>query len=295
MLSGIGHVEMHVGDLAACRVLYGEQIGLKEIAHGAGPDGRGMAMFAIGDSVLELHEDPDAVKAYLPSGEKRDPQEVPGSVGHFAFYAENNNEVYAALKEKLAGNSHFAALGAPSVQPLDHAFLQRSLLQFEDPDGYMIQIADLPDPRTEVQARIAEKRATVASIPGLLRGIDHIQIICSDVDAARKLLGTLGLEELAYRTETEPPVEGFEESVMAAGMTELELTRSAATVGFRLGPGAVTSLGFWTDDVEEAYKVLCDHTLTADEPAELAPLGMPRRAFAFEGFDGLRLEVAQRM
>ena len=61
MLTGIGHLQMHVRDLAACRALYGEQLGLTEIARGEGPDGDQLSMFCIGDSILELHEDADAV------------------------------------------------------------------------------------------------------------------------------------------------------------------------------------------------------------------------------------------
>ena len=287
-------MEMHVRDLAACRTLYGEQLSLTEVAHGLGPNGDAVSMFAIGDSILELHEDADAVTEKLPSGEKKDFLDVPGSVGHFAFYAEDNHDVYSVLKKSLAD---FTTRSGPEVQPLGHSYIQRSLLQFGDPDGYIIQIADLLDPRAEVEARIAEKKAAAARTTGLFRGYDHIHIMCSDVDAARSLLsGTLGLEELSYRTDTVPPVEGFEESIFAAGLTELEITRSEGMAGRRLGPGAVTSLGFWTEDVEAAHKILLEKGLTPGEPLDLAPLpGMHRRALEFEGIDGLRMEVAQRI
>ena len=100
MLTGIAHLEMRVLDLAACRALYGEQIGLEELAYGAGPHGDRVSMFAIGDSVLELHE--DAVTSLLPSGERKDPGGVPGSVGHFAFYTADNHEAFRVLKKSLA-------------------------------------------------------------------------------------------------------------------------------------------------------------------------------------------------
>ena len=64
-------MEMHVRDLAACRTLYGEQLSLTEVAHGLGPNGDAVSMFAIGDSILELHEDADAVTEKLPSGEEK--------------------------------------------------------------------------------------------------------------------------------------------------------------------------------------------------------------------------------
>ena len=47
MLTGIAHLEMRVRDLAACRSLYGEQLGLEELAFGDV-----LSIFAIGDSVL---------------------------------------------------------------------------------------------------------------------------------------------------------------------------------------------------------------------------------------------------
>ncbi len=298
MLTGIAHLEMRVLHLAACRTLYGEQLGLEGLAHGAGPHGDRVSMFAIGDSVLELHEDADAVTSLLPSGERKDPRDVPGSVGHFAFYTADNHEAFRVLKKSLVSNPLTTPDG-PSVQPMDHAYMQRSLLQFNDPDGYIIQIADLIDPREHLQGRLDEKRARAAACgPGLLQGFDHVQIICSDVSAERDFYGLkLGLEELSHRTETVPAVEGFEESVFAAGMTDLELTQSESTRGWPVGPGAVGALGFWTDDVAQAYDELAQRGVAVGAPPSTrTPLpGMSRRAFAFEGLDGLRLEIAQKI
>jgi catechol 2,3-dioxygenase-like lactoylglutathione lyase family enzyme len=297
MLTGIGHLQMHVRDLAACRALYGEQLGLTEIAHGEGPDGDQLSMFCIGDSILELHEDAHAVAEMQPSGEKKPRLDVPGSIEHFAFYADDNNEVYALLQETMGDKPHFTTRSGPEVQTLGHAYIQRSLLQFDDPDGYIIQIAELVDPRAEVQARIAEKTAAAAAAADLLRGIDHIQIICANLDSARNLLGDiLGLEEVNYRNVTVPAIEGFEESTFAIGLTELEVSRSALTAGRKLGPGAVTSLGFWTSDLEETRKLMLGKGLTVSEPLLLSPLaGVRRRAIEIEGLDGLRMEVAQRL
>ncbi len=298
MLTGIAHLEMRVRDLAACRTLYGEQLGLKELAHGVGPHGDRVSMFAIGDSVLELCEDPDAVTSLLPSGERKDPMEVPGSVGHFSFYTKDNHEAFKVLKNAMASNPLTALGDGPSLQPMDHAYMQRSLLQFNDPDGYIIQISDLIDPREHLQGRLDEKRARAEACgPGLLQGIDHVHIVCSDVSAARDFWGQLGLEELSHRTETVPAVEGFEEAVFAAGMTDLEITQSESTRGWPLGPGAVSALGFWTDDIVQAYSELTQRgVVVGDPPSARTPLpGMSRRAFVFEGLDGLRLEIAQRI
>jgi len=298
MLNGIGHLEMRVRDLAACRSLYGELLGLQEVAHGVGVHGDRVSMFAIGDSVLELHEDLDAVTALLPSGERKDHMDVPGSVGHFALYVENNDDAFETLRHVLAVNPLGSTRDGPSVQAMDHEYMQRSLLELYAPGGYVIQIAEVLDPREHVKDRIMEKKALAAAAGGgLLRGIDHVNINCTDVTANRDLfVRTLGLAEICHRTEKVPSVKGFEESVIAAGLTDLEISQSDENVGRRLGPGAVTSLGFWTDDVEGAYRMVGRRGLDVGEPpSELAPLpNMRRRAFSFEGLDGLRLEVAQR-
>ena len=298
MLTGIGHLEMRVRDLAACRAIYGEQLGLQEFAHGAGADGDRVSMYAIGDSVLELHEDPNAVTALLPSGERKDHMDVPGSAGHFALYVEDNDEAFAEFTHVLAVNPLNSTRDGPSVQAMDHSYMQRSLLELCDPGGYVIQISEVLDPREHLKDRIAEKKALAASGGrGLLRGIDHVNINCTDVSANRVLfVQKLGLNELIHRTETVPAVEGFEESVVAVGLTDLEISQSDATKGKQLGPGAVTPLRFWTDDVEDAYRTLGRRGVAVGEPSDLAPLpGMRRRAFTFEGLDGLRLEVAQRI
>jgi len=293
MLTGIAHLEMRVRDLAACRSLYGEQLGLEELAYGDG-----LSMFAIGDSVLELHEDADAVTSLLPSGERKDPRDVPGSVGHFAFYTADNHEAFRVLKESLV-STQLVTPDGPSVQPMDHAYMQRSLLQVDDPDGYVLQIADLIDPREHLKGRLDEKRARASgSGPGLLQGFDHVQIVCSDVGAERDFFGRkLGLEELSHRTETVPAVEGFEESVFAAGMTDLELTQSESTRRRQGGPGAVSALGFWTDDIARTYDELAQKGVAVgDPPSVRTPLpGMSRQAFALKGLEDLPLEIAQRI
>ena len=298
MLTGVGHLEMRVRDLDACRDLYGEQLGLHEAAYGAGADGGRVSMFGVGDSVLELHEDPDAVTALLPSGERKHHMDVPGSVGHVALYVEDNDKAFEALRHVLAVNPLGSTRDGPSVQAMDHSYMQRSLLEVCDPGGYVFQIAEVIDPREHLNDRTAEKKASAAAGGrGLLRGFDHININCTNVSENRELfVEKLGLHELVHRTDTFPPMEGFEESVFAAGLTDLEVSQTDELAGKKFGSGAVTSLGFWTDDVEDTYGALTDRGVDiAEPPSDLAPLpGMRRRAFSFEGLDGLRLEVAQR-
>lgn len=91
MITGVGHLQMTVGDIPACQEVYGAEFGLEEIASAKGADGCPVVLLAAGTSVLELREGSDAVNAFLPSGEKKDHLDVPGSVGHFAFYVEDND------------------------------------------------------------------------------------------------------------------------------------------------------------------------------------------------------------
>ena len=298
MITGIGHLQMTVGDVAACREVYGAQLGLEELASGKGPDGASVVVLDAGTSVLELRERADAVNAFLPSGEKKDHLDVPGSVGHLAFYVEDNDEAFAALKEVLLGKSR-ATKDGPSVQPIDHAYMQRSLLEFDDPNGYVVQIADVLDPREHLKERRAEKTALAAAVgrPGLLRGLDHLHIGCSDVASSREVFSRqLGLVELTHRIGEGDMPEGAEECVFSAGLTDLEINHYLTPRPRRYGAGTVTSLGFWTDDVELAYRTMRDRRASVGAPpSEIATLpGIRRMAFTFDGLDGLRLEIAQR-
>ena len=293
MLTGIAHLQMHVRDLAACRRIYGGQLDLQELASAVDAHGRGVSMFATGASVLELIEDPDAVVSNQPSGERKEFEDVPGSVGHWGFYVLDNDEAFVALKGFLDSNAR-ATTDGPEEQSIDHGYMQRTLLQFDDPDGYIIQISDVIDPREKRKARRARKRALAQAggAAGLLRGFDHLSIECSDIDATGELFGRkLAMQEVDRRTTGNGPM-----VVFAVGITDLEISQSATATGQRLGPGAVISLGFWTDDVEQAYHALKqDGVDVGPPPAPISPVaGMSRRAFTFAGLDGLRLEIAQR-
>ena len=298
MITGIGHVEMTVRDIAACSEVYGKELGFEELARGEGADGGQIAMFVCGTSVLELRENPDAVNGFLPSGEKKDPMDVPGSVGHFAFYAEDNDEAFVVLKDVLLSKTR-ATKDGPAVQPVDHAYMQRSLLEFDDPNGYVVQIADVLDPREHLKDRRAEKTALAAAAggAGLLRGFDHLHIGCTDVALNRQVFGRqLGLAEVSHRMGEGDMPEGSEEAIFAAGLADLEISQNPAAAGRRYGAGTVTSMGFWTDDVDQAYGTMQDRGASVGgPPAQIAALpGVSRRAFTFEGLNGLRLEIAQR-
>ena len=64
----------------------------------------------------------------------------------------------------------------------------------------------------------------------------------------------------------------------------------------RFEPRTVSFLGFWTDDVKQAYRTLRDKGVAVGgPPSEVVPLpGIHRRAFSFTGPNGIRLEIAER-
>ena len=292
MLTAIGHVEMRVRDIDRCRATYGAGLGFREIAYGSDADGHRICLFAVGPSVLELHEDPNAVSAWSPSGELLARQDVPGSVGHIAFYADDNEEAFMALRD---AGIPLTTKNGPSPQPIDHCYMQRTLVEFRDPNGLLIQIAEVVDPREHLKARRAAKRTlkVEAGERGIIQGIDHINISCSETSANRSLfVEKLGLEEIVYRT-----TEGRGETVVAVGLTDMEIAENETAERGQFGPGTISGLGFWTDDVERCYRVLKEKgAAVGGPPSERTSLpGIRRLAFSFEGLDGLPLEIAQRV
>ena len=63
-----------------------------------------------------------------------------------------------------------------------------------------------------------------------------------------------------------------------------------------LGPGSIRGLGFWIDDVDDAFRALVAKGLQVyEEPGSKSPLStVPRRGFTFQGLGGMTLEIAQR-
>ena len=291
MLTGIGHLQMRVQDLRASRRFYGDALGLREL--GRGPDGEvsPTAMFGVGPSVLELREDPAAVSGLLASGEQKDWFEVPGSVNHFAFYVDSNEAVYALFRDRLTSLS---LQGGPQAQPLGHTYLQRSLLDYVDPNGFIVQIAEIVDPRSEALGRRREKRQIrmATSEQGMFHGFDHVSTYITDTEAPRKLF----VEQLGMREYGEGVVEGRKQATFAVGITDLEMNESDDYRDKQLGPGIVSRLGFWTADVEKAYRELKQSSAAVGgPPSDCVPLpGLSRRAFEVEGPDGMPLEIAER-
>jgi catechol 2,3-dioxygenase-like lactoylglutathione lyase family enzyme len=294
ILTGIAYMTLRVSDFQACRSLYGGGLGLKEITQGKDTNGRSVCLFAVGPSFLELREDPAVVTGILPSGKARDSVDVPGSVRHLSFLVTDNNEAFAALRK---GNLPLSTAKGPELQDIDHAYMQRTLLELRDPNGYVMQISEVVDPREHLEKRRAEKNEFLSSYreQGLLRGFDHLNIGCTDIRATRELFGQkLGLEEISHRVSESGKIE---EDVFAVGSTDLELWGNRAQPQPAFGPGIVGGLGFWTDNVERAYQRLKEQGVAVGHPpADRATLpGVRRRSFFFEGLDGLPLEIAQRL
>ena len=104
---------MRVLDLAACIKFYGEVLRLPEIGHGIGMGGRKSVAFTIGQSILEIQEDPGAVNGRLPSGDPNEEwSKVPGSVNHIALYVDDNDVVYTAFNGKAPQGATLACRGA---------------------------------------------------------------------------------------------------------------------------------------------------------------------------------------
>ena len=292
MLTGLAHVEMRVRDLASCRAFYRDALGLTEIAHDQGSDGAPTSLFATGSSFLECHQDPDATTGVSPSGELEDWALVPGSVNHLAFYVDSIEEAYARLKGRA---EPFTLKSGPEAMPLGHTYLQRSLLDFTDPSGFVVQIAEVIEPGENMQDRRAEKRdlAAAADSPGLMRGFDHLSIYIIDMPATREFY----IEKLGLQEHGERDVSGTDQSVLVVGLTDLEMNRSDAYKDKELGPGIVTSLGFWTDDLEQVRQHLHAKGIQVGEVGSTDARfpGVRKRAFRFLDPDGLPLEIAQRV
>ena len=291
MLTGIGRIEMRVRDLDACRAFYRDAMGLTEWGASGGRGGGRSATFVVGGSVLECIEDPDAVVGRLPTGEERDWVEVPGSVNHFALYVDDIYAAYGQLKGKAEPRT---LKDGPEAMPLGHTYLQRSLLDFVDPSGFVVQIAEVIEPGEEMQRRKRDKQglASEPSDSGMMRGFDHFSIYVRDPAVTRAFyVEKLGLEEYGQRD-----VEGTDQTVLMVGLADLEFNLSEAYKDKQLGAGIVSMFGFWTDDVEEARRLLAaDGVAVGEIGARDAGLPYGVRSFICLDPDGLPIEIAERV
>ena len=301
MITGIAYVEMRTRNFDECREVYGTHLGLTEVQDKTSAlnekgewvstesveNGNREAVLQIGDSFLVLHEDETAPTQVSAKGERI--RQSSGSVGHWSFFVEGNFHAYSHLKDFLAFNRFPGTKEGPSVQPMNHTYLQRTLLEFADPNGYTIQLSEIVDPRNDKQERRREKQriANVAT-GGLIKGFDHLNMSCPDIEKAKELYnGKLGLPIIDH-TEADTH-EGY---VFVAGLCDLELDAKKNGDSDRFGPGVVGSIGLWTDDVDGLAKDI-GHP---DPPTERElALGVPMRSITLDVGDGLPVEVAQRL
>ena len=265
-------------------------MGLTEFGASGGRDGGRSSTFVVGESVLECIEDPDAVVGRLPTGEERDWVDVPGSVNHFALYVDDIYAAYGQLKGKAEPRT---LKDGPEAMPLGHTYLQRSLLDFVDPSGFVVQIAEVIEPGEEMQRRKAAKQglASEPSDSGMMRGFDHFSIYVRDPAATRSFyVEKLGMEEYGQRD-----VEGTDQWVLMVGLTDLEFNLSEAYKDKQLGAGIVSMFGFWTDDLQQAHSLLAAKGVA---PGDIATrdAGLPYavRSFSCVDPDGLPIEISER-
>ena len=136
-------------------------------------------------------------------------------------------------------------------------------MAFQDPNGFNVQISETIDTRDELEARRSAKRQMAEGSDGLFGGIDHISTYCSDFSANRSFYTEiLGLEEFFYsntREEGEVVVTEFEQGAFAVGGTDIELASDETWTD--IGPGTIQQLGFSTDDIDHAFKVLRERSV----------------------------------
>lgn len=302
MITGIAFIEMRTRSFDECREVYGTHLGLTEIQNTtaalnergewdsteSAESGKREAVLQIGDSFLVLHEDMTAPTQVSPKGERV--RESAGSVGHWSFFVEGNFHAYSHLKDFLAFNRFPGTKDGPSVQPMNHAYLQRSLLEFADPNGYTIQLSEIVDPRHQKQERRREKQRIANLATGaIIKGFDHINMSCPDINKGKEMYGdNLGLPIIDHSDS-----ETHESYVFVAGLCDIELSaREDGADEDRLGKGIVGSFGLWSDDVSGLAKEIGHPTPPAER--DLA-LGVPVRSITLDIGDGLPVEVAQRL
>ena len=302
MITGIAFVEMRVRDFDECQDVYGRELGLTEVqdrraeqtehgeweSSGAQEAGSREAVLQVGDSFLILREDETVITQVLPNGDVDN--KALGSVHHYSFYVESNHHAYSHWKDFFATYRYSRTKTGPQVQPMQHSYLQRSLLEFADPNGYTIQFSEIVDPRLSLQERRVEK-ANIANVStgGPVKGFDHLNMHCPDLAVAKELYA----DKLGLRTIDHSDGETTEGYVFVAGLCDLEV--SAKKPGMEpdgLGPGIIASYGLWCDDVDAVARDV-GHTGPITE-RDLA-LGVPMRSITVDVGDGVPVELAQRL
>lgn len=302
MITGIAYIEMRTRSFDECREVYGTHLGLTEVqdttavlnekgeweSTASSESGNREAILQIGDSFLILHEDETAPTQVAPKGARM--REAWGSVGHWSFFVNGNHHAFSHLKDFFAMYRFAGTKEGPSVQPMNHAYMQRTLLEFADPNGYTIQLSEIVDPRLQNQDRRREKqRIANLATGGLIKGFDHISMSCPDISNGKELYG----DKLGMRIIDHSDSETHEGYVFVAGLCDIELgAQKSGANADRLGKGIVGSLGLWSDDVDALAKEIGHPTPPTERDMAL---GVPILSITLDVGDGLPVEVAQRL
>ena len=305
MITDIAYLEMRVRNFDECRDVYCRELGMTEIQNTksvlengewvstvSAEDGNREAVIQVGNSFLVLHEDHNAFTQVLPSGDQLPHPEHVGAVGHYSFYAQSNDHAFSHMKFFLNTYRWGTTKEGPAVQPMNHAYLQRSLLEFNDPNGYVIQISEITDPRLEKQKRRSEKRKMALRNPGgIITGFDHFSMGCYDIKRAKEFyVDKLGLE-IIDKNEG-PTSEGY---VFVAGLCDLELNELKDKTNVsksKYQAGIVASFGFWTDNLNELVNKI---GFSGDILERDVALGIPVKSITLDSGDGFFVEILEQI
>lgn len=302
MITGISHIEMRSRCFDESREIYGTHLGLTEIQNTTAvlneksewesvvskTFGDRKAIFQVGDSFLIIQEDLEAPIELSVDG--RPTREPSGSVAHWSFFVEGNHHAYSHWKNFLDVYRFTATSDGPSVQPMNHQYLQRSLLEFYDPSGHPIQTSEIVDPRSEKQKRRREKQGIASLANGtVIKGFDHIRMHCPDMRKGKEMyVDKLGLTIIEHR-ETEIN----DLYALSAGLCDIELNfKKDGSNSSQFGRGVVGSFGFWSDDVDALAKQIQHHSHSRKRDLTL---GVPVKSITLDVGDGFPVEVSQRL
>ena len=292
MSTRLTYITMAVPDLESCSDFYGGTLGLPVSGGGVDGHGRTISVYRIGPTDLMLQEDPSAVPyAQLDGG-------VRTEVDHFALYVEDVTAVFETLKCRGV-----AFQDEPHTTESGHRNMQRSLVSFEDPFGFTLQLSQAVDPRPERASRVEAKKAMAGKTGGngaigAFGGIDHVSTYCTDYQANRRMYrDILGFGEFFYSTTREEGAAvgtGFEQGAFAAGGTDIEL--ASDDEGRHLARGPVRGLGFQISDLDRTRDALRTHGVPFEEhPRARALHTTGQSCLAFNSPEGIKLEISAQV
>ena len=287
MLTQLSHVVMAVPDLESCLEFYGKSLGLPDSGGGTDVSGKVFRRYGIGPSDLILLEDSSAERYARLAGRVRT------EVDHFALYVEDLDTVFDILQSR-----GIPFRDKPHTTELGHRNMQRSLVSFEDPNGFTLQLSQTVDPRPHLASRKEAKKSMAGQAPdtSLFGGIDHVSSYCTDYKANRTLYrDILGLDEFFYSTTREEGVEvatGFEQGAFAIGGTDIEL--ASDNEWQHLAQGPIRGLGFHTDRIDQVYDILSSRGVSfAETTGDRIPFNPGRNTLVFNSPGGMPLYIAQ--